>query len=103
MGITGTGRYWSSNFDANSLFGASAWGLNLSTNVLNNVGSSGVALGFVIRCVKENPTTAPNISAKNNRTIIAFYNILGQKLPQAPQSGIYIVAFDNGSTEKRIR
>jgi hypothetical protein len=61
------------------------------------------ANGTSVRCVKEEPTSLNNISAENNRTIIGFFNILGQKLPQEPQSGMYIVIFDNGSSEKRMR
>ena len=57
-----------------------------------------------VRCVKkENETSINTPPAENNRTIVAFYNVLGQRLGQAPQRGIYIVVFDNGSTEKRMR
>ena len=33
---------------------------------------------------------------------VAYYSILGQKLPKAPESGIYIVVYDNGTVKKVI-
>ena len=60
--------------------------------------------GFSIRCVKINPQTSINPPpTETNRTIVAFYNVLGQRLGQAPQRGIYIVVFDNGTAERRMR
>ena len=35
--------------------------------------------------------------------IVGYYNTLGQKLPQEPQSGIYIILYDNGETEKVVK
>ena len=35
--------------------------------------------------------------------VAAYYSILGVKLPQAPQSGVYIVVYDNGRAEKVVR
>ena len=32
--------------------------------------------------------------------IIGYYTLLGQKLPQEPQRGIYIILYDNGKSEK---
>ena len=32
--------------------------------------------------------------------VVAYYSMLGVKLPQAPQSGVYIVVYDNGKAEK---
>jgi hypothetical protein len=34
---------------------------------------------------------------------VAYYNIMGQKLANEPISGIYIILYDNGSTEKRVK
>jgi hypothetical protein len=34
---------------------------------------------------------------------VAYYNLLGQKLSEEPQRGMYIVQYSNGSTEKRVR
>ncbi|MDR2963350.1 MAG: InlB B-repeat-containing protein [Bacteroidales bacterium] len=34
---------------------------------------------------------------------VAYYNLLGQKLNEEPQKGMYFILYDNGSTEKRAR
>ena len=34
---------------------------------------------------------------------IGYYSILGIKLDKEPQSGVYIIMYDNGTTEKRMR
>jgi uncharacterized repeat protein (TIGR02543 family) len=49
-------------------------------------------------------TGIKNIKAENEHAkIVAYYNIMGQKLPQAPASGIYIILYDNGKSEKIIK
>ena len=35
--------------------------------------------------------------------IIGYYNILGVQLPQAPEKGVYIIVYDNGTVEKVVR
>jgi len=35
--------------------------------------------------------------------VAGYYNILGQKLPKEPESGIYIIMYDNGNSEKAIK
>ena len=35
--------------------------------------------------------------------IIGYYNILGKKLENEPTSGIYIIVYDNGKTEKVVK
>lgn len=35
--------------------------------------------------------------------IIGYYSILGQKLPKAPESGMYMIRYDNGKSEKIIK
>ncbi len=37
------------------------------------------------------------------RMPVAYYNLQGIKLPQAPKSGVYIILYDNGTAEKQIR
>jgi hypothetical protein len=41
--------------------------------------------------------------AAGKASVVAYYSILGVKLPQEPQNGSYIVLYDNGKTEKRIK
>jgi len=35
-----------------------------------------------------------------SREVTGYYNIHGQKLPQEPESGLYIIMYDNGKVEK---
>ena len=35
--------------------------------------------------------------------VIGYYSILGQKLPKEPQSGIYMIRYDNGTAKKIIK
>lgn len=50
-------------------------------------------------------TTAINETSTHNseETIIAYYSITGVKLSNEPKSGIYIVVYNNGKAEKRIK
>ncbi|MDR0873497.1 MAG: leucine-rich repeat domain-containing protein [Prevotellaceae bacterium] len=35
--------------------------------------------------------------------IVGYYSILGQKLPKEPESGVYIIVYDNGKAEKVLK
>jgi len=35
--------------------------------------------------------------------IVGYYSILGQKLPKEPESGFYIIMYDNGKIEKSVK
>ena len=35
--------------------------------------------------------------------VVGYYNILGQPLPREPESGIYIIMYDNGKAEKVLK
>jgi len=47
-------------------------------------------------------TNANEISA-GSAAIAGYYNILGTKLPKAPENGVYIILYDNGKVEKVVR
>ena len=47
------------------------------------------------------PVSIPEINL--NRTPVAFYTITGVRLGQKPQSGIFIILYDDGSAEKVMR
>jgi uncharacterized repeat protein (TIGR02543 family) len=34
---------------------------------------------------------------------VAYYNLLGQKLREEPTSGMYIVRYSNGTSERKVR
>jgi hypothetical protein len=37
------------------------------------------------------------------KTAAGYYNFTGQKLPQEPENGLYIIVYDDGSTEKIMK
>ena len=48
-------------------------------------------------------STSMDKVSSGSAAAVAYYSILGVKLPQVPQSGVYIVVYDNGKTEKVVR
>ena len=48
------------------------------------------------------PASLPN-GVEVNKSPVAFFNIMGVKLNAEPASGVYIVQYDNGTVEKRVR
>jgi uncharacterized protein (TIGR02145 family) len=62
------------------------------------------AHGQSLRCVAETSTTSvPTVPAEDTKIIAGFYSITGQRLSSEPQSGFYIVVYDNGTAEKRMK
>ena len=39
----------------------------------------------------------------NKAVIVGYYSISGVKLPQKPQSGMFIILYSRGKTEKVLR
>ncbi len=50
----------------------------------------------------QTPAAIGDITA-DGRTVTGYYSIMGVKLQDEPANGIYIILYDNGSTEKRIK
>jgi uncharacterized protein (TIGR02145 family) len=92
------GYYWSSIEKGN---GAYTLNFNSSTVGLNNFDKTN---GFFIRCVKDKyyTTSVNEILSEKERMIIGYFNILGQKLSEEPESGIFIILYDNGISKKII-
>ncbi len=92
------GYYWSStpqSIDANYLKFGESWA-NMTTFVRTG--------GMSLRCVAESITTSvPTVPAEDAKTITGIYSITGQRLGSEPQSGFYIVVYDNGTAEKRMK
>ena len=61
--------------------------------------------GLSVRCVKEEdiPTSVNNISSEKEKIVLGYYNILGEKLPKEPESGIFIILYDNGIAKKTVK
>jgi len=63
-------------------------------------------MGFSVRCVEDEnpiPNSLESVSADTEKNIVAYYSITGQKLKQEPEKGIYIVVYDNGTSEKIVK
>ncbi len=88
--------YWTQSETNHSLFFCSGgWIDRQSYEVPHNMSAA-------LRCVRDNiPTSVNTISSEKEKTIIGYFNILGQKLPQKPTSGLFIILYDNGKSEKR--
>ena len=50
-----------------------------------------------------NVTVSVGVVEAEPALIVGYYSILGQKLPKEPQSGVYIIVYDNGKTEKVLK
>ena len=60
--------------------------------------------GYSVRCVKdEGGTVATATVSAEDTQITGYYNITGQRLAQEPASGVYIIMYDNGKTEKVLK
>jgi len=96
------GSYWSSTkSDLDDTFLAARY------MAFDAVQSEAMCNGFrsfakSIRCVAVSTSNLPeDITAE--KTATAFYNTMGIKLNKAPESGVYIVVYDNGSVEKKVK
>ncbi len=52
---------------------------------------------------KATSTATENISSTALKNAVAYYNLIGQKLSKEPTNGVYIIVYDNGTTEKVIK
>jgi uncharacterized protein (TIGR02145 family) len=95
------GGYWSSTQDNSN----DAYYLNFSNNNAFR-GRLGRNIGYSVRCVADENSMSnslESVSADAVKNIVAYYSITGQKLKQEPESGIYIVVYDNGTSEKIVK
>jgi len=81
-------------------------GLTLS-NITLNVPAASLAL-YQDAAVWKDFNVAGNLTSVDevstgDAVVVAYYSILGVKLSQEPQSGNYIVVYNNGKTEKRMK
>ena len=54
-----------------------------------------------VRCVADDASIIGiTTTSAEEAKITGYYSVTGQKLPQAPEKGIYIIMYDNGKTEK---
>ncbi|MDR1679392.1 MAG: hypothetical protein LBR81_06385 [Prevotellaceae bacterium] len=80
------------SFSAGETFGISLFISNDNTQVFNGI--------YVYS--NGSTTSDETISADAVQNPVAFFNTMGVKLPGKPETGIYIVLYDNGIAEKKI-
>ena len=106
------GSYWSSTgYKTDEVYDRpTARDLFFGSEILP--GNNGIAVlstgfrgyGQSVRCVSDKiPNSINNISLEKQKNITGYYSILGEKLPKEPASGFYIILYDNGTSEKRIK
>ena len=87
------------NVGNNSLF-------DLSVTTVDLAGNPRIVANAIDLGAYEYQDGTSNISETEitaTKTPIAFYNIMGIKLNKAPESGIYIILYDNGTAEKVLK
>ncbi|MDR0872192.1 MAG: DUF1566 domain-containing protein [Prevotellaceae bacterium] len=80
--------------------------LNISSDTGSSVSlkQNGILNHCIVDGVEVIDVAVENIKEENALAAVAgYYNIIGQKLPKKPESGIYIILYDNGKTEKVIK
>ena len=96
---TNYGSYWSSSSYPDV---PAAYQLAFSTGFVATDSGDSYARGNCVRCVKDDVATSVK-SVPASKNISGYYNVMGKKLETAPTSGIYIIQYDNGKTEKAVK
>ena len=65
--------------------------------------SGNVSLNTTEKMTLANNTTGIDDITTDNANIIGYFDILGRKLSQEPDKGLFIIVFDNGLTKKIIK
>lgn len=78
-------------------------GLTALTDLSGNPRISSSAVDMGAYEFQQISASDESISADTDKIPVAYYNILGVQLNTAPQNGVYIVVYNNGSAEKRVR
>ncbi|GHT68667.1 hypothetical protein AGMMS50239_34220 [Bacteroidia bacterium] len=77
--------------------------INLTFRILDTA-TDGTQLDATFNYIGTKQTSGINsVSAISDKNIVGYYTITGQKLNKEPQSGLYIVVYDNGTSEKIMR
>ena len=66
----------------------------------NSLGAASESRANSIFVVGNSTSRISDIPANENATVVAYYSITGQKLGKEPETGLYIIQYDNGKAEK---
>ncbi|MDR1761789.1 MAG: leucine-rich repeat domain-containing protein [Bacteroidales bacterium] len=81
--------------------------LTLGTNVDVSGADTDIASnlykGYIWKSITISNTAAIGDVLADGRTITGYYSILGQPLADEPASGLFIVTYDDGTSEKRMK
>ena len=112
--LTGANDNYNLNIDLNNPTNLAS-GLSYVNSILTSTSNTITSSSFRVETGKAGFTLSGTLNLnytfgtsiteiKNeNKQAIAFYSIIGAKLHTEPQSGIYIVLYDDGTSEKVVR
>ena len=89
--------FWSSEINSDYAYHMAFNSTETSLNSFNR------SYGFCVRCVKDNSISAVNDISEESRNVVGYFDVLGRKFTEEPTSGIYIIVYDNGKTEKILK
>ena len=97
------GNYWSS-----TQYGTSgsnlAYALFFRSTLTTSLDYTLRNYGFAVRSVANTSSNhITDVKSNEEKTPVAYYSILGIQLQKEPESGMYIIVYDNGTIEKVVR
>jgi len=103
--LMGFGDYWSSTtYCSDSNCGAAYMVFVLSSGTADAGVLYSRNCAFSIRSAADSsPSNITDVKVSEEKTPVAYYSIMGVQLQKEPQSGIYIIVYDNGTKEKIMR
>jgi len=101
--LMGFGDYWSS-----TALGSPTGAMEMVFNPNTGTADAGYLYNrncaFSLRSVEDSsPNNITDVKISEEKTPVAYYSIMGVQLQKEPQSGIYIIVYDNGTKEKIMR
>ena len=95
------GRYWSSTHNPDNTY--YVYNLEFDDYGNNHWNNCNRRYAQSIRSVSSSTTSnTVETQTTGTKTPVAYYTLTGQKLKQEPPNGIYVIIYDNGTTEKKI-
>ncbi len=76
--------------------------VEITTDLLVKLRISGNTIDMGAYEYQQMSTAINSVSSEKGRNAIGYYNIMGQRLQKKPTNGLYIILYDNGTSEKVI-